>query len=116
MAQHIATLKSYYTVFASLLVLTGVTVWVAFMDLGVLNNVLALSIAVAKALLVILFFMHVRQNSQLTKLFVGVGFLWLVIMISFTLGDIFTRDRLPVPQGWQQTEAVVTISSPSSHP
>ena len=116
MAQHIASLKSYYTVFTSLLVLTGITVWVAFMDLGALNNVVALSIAVAKALLVILFFMHVRQNSQLIKLFVGAGFFWLVIMFSFTLGDIFTRDRLPVPQGWQETETIVTISSPSSHP
>lgn len=67
---------------------------------------------------IVLFFMYVRQNSQLTKLFVGASFFWLVIMFSFTLRDIFTREGLSVPHGWQQREAVVTISSSSSgsHP
>ena len=67
---------------------------------------------------IVLFLIHVRQNSQLTKLFVGASFFWLVIMFSFTVRDLFTRGRLSVPRGWPQPEAVVTISNSSSgsHP
>jgi len=60
MSDHVVPTRVYYTVFAALLVLTALTVWIAFYDLGVLNDVAALGIAAIKATLVVLFFMHVR--------------------------------------------------------
>ena len=78
MAQHIVTPKTYLQVFAALMMLTGATVWVAFIDLGALNTVIAMAIAVAKAILVILIFMHVRYSSPLTRIVVCGGVFWLV--------------------------------------
>ncbi|MFN0242622.1 MAG: cytochrome C oxidase subunit IV family protein [Planctomycetota bacterium] len=91
MSGHLVPLKIYYGIFGALLVLTGVTVAVAFVDLGPLNTVVALSIAVLKALLVVLYFMHVRYSSRLTWVFVAAGFVWFLIMIGFTLTDFQTR-------------------------
>jgi len=81
----------YYAVFAALLVGTGLTVAVAFVDLGALNNVLMLGIAVTKALLVILFFMHVRWSSRLTWVVAASGFVWLLILFGITMSDYLTR-------------------------
>ncbi len=97
MSGHIVPLKTYLAIFAILIVLTGVTVGVAFAELGLMNIVVALTIAVFKATLVILYFMHVRYESQLTWVFVGAGFFWLAILIVFTLSDVLTRDWLAVP-------------------
>jgi cytochrome c oxidase subunit 4 len=81
----------YYAVFAALLVGTGLTVAVAFVDLGALNNVLMLGIAMTKALLVILFFMHVRWSTRLTWVVAASGFVWLLILFGLTMSDYFTR-------------------------
>ena len=97
MIHHIVPQKAYFAVFIALLLLTAVTIEVAFVDLGVLNNIVALSIAVFKALLVVLFFMHVRWSNKLTQVVVASGFLWLAILVAFTLGDYFTRGLLGVP-------------------
>ena len=98
MSGHVAPKSMYYAVFAALMVGTALTVGVAFVDLGAFNNVLMLGIAITKALLVILFFMHVRYSTRLTKLTAIGGFLWLAILISLTLGDYLTRGvLLPVP-------------------
>ena len=67
------------------------TTAVAFVNLGALNAAVALGIATCKALLVALFFMHVKQSSQLTKLILIGALLWLAIMIGFTLADFGTR-------------------------
>ncbi len=91
MSEHIVSLKVYFAVFISLMFFTGLTVAVAFMDLGRMNVVLALTIAVVKALLVVLYFMHVRYSSRLTKVIVAAGIFWLAIMITLTLSDYFTR-------------------------
>lgn len=64
---------------------------IAMYDLGPLNTVAALTIAVTKALLVVLFFMHVRYSSRLTQIVVGTGLFWLVIMIALVMGDYLTR-------------------------
>jgi cytochrome c oxidase subunit 4 len=88
---HILPARLYYGIFAALMVLTAVTVGVAFVDLGALNDVVALAIAVTKAVLVILFFMHVRYSSRLTWLVVIGGFFWLGILLAMTLGDYLTR-------------------------
>ena len=65
MAEHVASLKNYLLIFATLMILTGVTIAVAFVDLGFLNTVVALSIASFKATLVVLYFMHLRHSSSL---------------------------------------------------
>ena len=95
-ATHVVPLKVYVFVFASLLVLTGTTVGVAFLDLGAFNNVVAMGIAGLKASLVILYFMHVRYATRLTALVVGSGFFFLAIMIGLTLVDYATRGWLGV--------------------
>ena len=100
MSGHIVPVKIYLAIFAILIVLTGVTVGVAFADLGLINIVVALTIAVFQATLVILYFMHVRYESRLTWVFVGAGFFWLAILIVFTLSDVLTRSWLAVPAGW----------------
>ncbi len=100
--------KLYFLVFATLMILTGVTVGAAYLDLGPLNTVVALTIAGCKTLLVILYFMHVRYSSRLTWVFAGVGFLWLAILIAFTMSDMRTRSWQPAPRGWTAT----SFSSP----
>ena len=88
---HIVPIKVYLAIFMALMVLTAVTVWVAFVDLGALNTFVALGIAGFKAMLVILFFMHVKYSSGMTKLIVGASFFWFLIMIVFTFSDYLTR-------------------------
>jgi cytochrome c oxidase subunit 4 len=84
--------KIYFVVWASLLVLLFATWGFAELDLRPFNAVVAMIIAVTKMLLIILYFMHVRYSSRLTWVFAGAGFLWLAIMIFFTLNDYFTRN------------------------
>lgn len=91
MSERITSVKTYLLVFFGLMVLTAATVSVAFFHLGYFNDVVALTIAVVKACLVVLFFMHVRHSSPLSKLVVVAGFLWLVILIGLTLSDYYTR-------------------------
>jgi cytochrome c oxidase subunit IV len=91
MSGHVAPKSLYYLIFAALMVGTGITVAVAFVDLGAMNNVVMLSIACAKALLVILFFMHVRWSTRLTWVVVGSGFFWLLILFSITMADYMSR-------------------------
>jgi cytochrome c oxidase subunit IV len=83
--------RTYYTIFAALSVLTGVTVAAAFFDLGLLNPVVALSIAVFKASLVVLFFMHLKYSSRLTWIIGGAAVFWLGILLVLLLSDYATR-------------------------
>jgi cytochrome c oxidase subunit 4 len=95
MSEHVVSKRIYYIIFTTLMVLTFLTVAVARIDLGGhLNDIVALTIAVAKALLVVLYFMHVRYSSRLTWVFVGAGFFWLGIMIVLTLSDYISRGWL----------------------
>ena len=91
MPAHITSVRTYVVVFAALMVLTVVTVTVAFQNLGVLNDIAALTIAVMKTTLVVLYFMHIRHSSALSKLVAAAGFLWLIILIAFTMSDYLTR-------------------------
>ena len=97
---HVVSIKLYAAIFAALLLLTLSTTGMAFVDLGGdLNAVVAVAIAIVKALLVILFFMHVRYSSRLTWVFVGAGFFWLLILLTLTMTDPLTRGWLsPVGQ------------------
>ena len=91
MSQHVVPVRIYLVIFATLMALTGLTVWAAFFDLGAMNAAIALTIASCKALLVVLYFMHVRYSSRLTWVFLGAGFFWLMLMIGGTLSDYLTR-------------------------
>jgi cytochrome c oxidase subunit 4 len=93
-SEHVTSVKIYLLVFAALMVFTTVTVAVAFLDLGIFNDVVALTIAVVKAVLVVLFFMHVLHSSRMTKLSIVAGFLWLAILIGLTLSDYLSRGFL----------------------
>jgi len=97
MSEHIVTKKQYSLVFGILLVLTLTTTWVSYIDLGKLNVVVALVIAVVKSMLVVLFFMHVYWSTKLNKLVVVAGLAWLSLLLWLTLTDIFTRGWLPFP-------------------
>ena len=86
------SVKTYFGVFLALMVLTVITTAVAYVDLGAgLNVVVALTIAIIKTLLVVLFFMHLLYSSRLTMLFAGAGIFWLAILLAFTLSDYLTR-------------------------
>jgi len=100
MAHQVVPPKVYLMIFATLLLLTLVTLDVAFFNLGILNTPIALTIATLKATLVILYFMHVRYAPRLTWVFAGAGFIWLVILLAFTLSDYYSRHWLPLPTGW----------------
>jgi cytochrome c oxidase subunit 4 len=100
MSEHIVPVRIYIAVFLALLILTGLTTWVAFIDLGSMNTVAALAIAVTKMLLVILFFMHVKYSPGLTRLVVLAGFFWLAILVALTLADELTRGWTPKPESW----------------
>ncbi|MGE0394711.1 MAG: cytochrome C oxidase subunit IV family protein [Vicinamibacterales bacterium] len=91
MSGHVSPKSMYYTIFGALMVFTALTVGVAFIDLGVLNFPVAIGIAITKATLVILFFMHVNHSSQLTKLIVATGFFFLVILFGLTMTDYLSR-------------------------
>jgi cytochrome c oxidase subunit 4 len=88
---HILPLGIYWAVFTALVVGTVLTVWTARIDLGHMNVVVALSIAAVKALLVILFFMHVKYSSKLVWLFAATGFLWFGLQILLTMQDFVSR-------------------------
>ena len=99
MSEHVVSRKVYFVIFGALMVGTALTVWVANFDLGTWNAVVALSIAVFKATLVVLYFMHVRYSSKLTWVFVCAGVIWLMILFAFTLSDFLTRGWVPFATG-----------------
>jgi cytochrome c oxidase subunit 4 len=99
MAGHISPKSTYYAVFAALMVGTAITVAVAFVNLGSFNFPVAIGIAITKATLVILFFMHAKYSSQLTKLFVGTAFFFLVILLGLSLTDYLSRGMKTYPGG-----------------
>lgn len=101
-APHIATPGNYLAIFSALMVLTALTVYVAFVDLGIMNTVVALGIAVLKAVLVILFFMHLKFSPSQIKLAMVAGFFWLMIMLIITAFDYVGRGMQYTPPGWQQ--------------
>lgn len=98
MAQHaVVPVRTYLLVFAALLFGTALTVAAAYADLGSLNTPVALGIALTKAVLVVLFFMHVRYGSRLVWLFAGGGFLWLGLLLALTFTDYLSRGWLGQP-------------------
>jgi cytochrome c oxidase subunit 4 len=88
---HIVPTRVYYTIFAVLMFCTYLTVQIAFFDLGAMNTVAALAIAMFKALLVVLFFMHVKYSTRLTWVVVIGGVFWLGILLTLTMTDYLSR-------------------------
>jgi cytochrome c oxidase subunit IV len=92
MSEHIVPLKTNIAVWLVLLVLTGVTAGVAFIDLGPFNTIVALVIATTKALLVVLVFMHVKYTSErLVKVVVFSALFFLFLLLGLSLADYATR-------------------------
>jgi cytochrome c oxidase subunit 4 len=95
MAEHVVPIRVYLAIFGALMVGTVLTVMAAFWDLPPpLNTVVAMTIAVLKATLVVLYFMHVRYSSRLTWVVIASGLIWLGILFALTLSDYLTRGWL----------------------
>ena len=91
MAHQVIPQKIYVLVFVTLICLTLITVDVAFYNFGFLNIYIAMTIATCKALVVVLYFMHVRYSPKLTWIFAGAGIFWLIIMFALMVSDYLTR-------------------------
>jgi cytochrome c oxidase subunit 4 len=89
--EHIVPPRIYIMVGSALLVLTGLTVFASYLEMGVFNPIVALLIAVIKATIVVLFFMHVKYSSKLTKLTVAAGLFTFMALVGMTLSDYFSR-------------------------
>jgi cytochrome c oxidase subunit IV len=109
MSHQIVPQKTYILVFLSLIGLTMLTTGVAFIDLGPFNTVVALIIAFCKMMLVVFFFMHLRQSSGLVRVALLAGFFWLALLIGLTMSDYRTRSWTPTPDAW-------STAAPPTHP
>ena len=96
----VTPVRTFVLVWVALSILTVVTYYVSTMNLGPFNVVVALGIAGFKMMLVIWFFMNVRAENPLTKLFVFAGFFWILILLVMTLGDYFSRTWMPGGKFW----------------
>ena len=88
--------KIYCRTCVALMLLLALTWSIGYVDLGMFNVIIALAIAIIKALLVARFFMHIKGSSRLLRLAATVGVIWLLIMLSLTLSDYFTRGWVPL--------------------
>ena len=93
---HIVPVRTYLLIFAALMVLLVLTFMASTWAAGIAGLVIALTIAITKATLIILYFMHVRYSEKLTWVFAFAAFLWLIIFIGGTLNDYFTRGAIEV--------------------
>ncbi len=93
MEHPVVSVKTYITIFLALMVLTALTVYVAFLDFGhgLLNDLVAMTIAVTKALLVLVIFMHLKYSARLIWLIAGSSVVWMIVMIGLTLADYKSR-------------------------
>ncbi|HYA62553.1 MAG TPA: cytochrome C oxidase subunit IV family protein [Candidatus Sulfotelmatobacter sp.] len=89
--EHIVPPRTYLAIISTLVVLTGVTVWAALIDLGRFNIVVALVIATTKASFVVLFFMHAKYSHRRTQLVIMAGIFWLALLLFMTLSDYISR-------------------------
>jgi cytochrome c oxidase subunit 4 len=91
MTSHVVPLRVYFFVFIALMVLLLLTIGAALLDLGTLSVLITLIIASTKALLILLYFMHIRYSDKIAWIYAGAGFFWLLILLVFTLSDYVTR-------------------------
>ncbi len=107
------SMRTYITVFIALMVLLAVTVLAAMVHLGEISFLIAMTIAAIKAALVVLYFMHVRFASGLTKIFVAAAFVWMGILFLFLFADFFTRDWTHMSRGWNE-QVKAHLAAPAS--
>ena len=88
--------KTYVRTCLALLALLELTWAIAYVDLGPFNLIVALAVAMAKAIVIALFFMHIKGSPRLLHLAAVAGLMWLLILISLTLSDYFTRGWVPL--------------------
>jgi cytochrome c oxidase subunit 4 len=88
--------RVYLYTCTALLALLALTWAIAYVDLGPFNLIVALAVAIAKAIVIALFFMHIKGSSRLLHLAAVAGVIWLLFLISLTLGDYFTRGWVPL--------------------
>ncbi len=98
MSDHVSPLALYLTIFGALMVLTAVTVGAAYVDLGAFNFLVAIAIACFKASLVVWYFMHVKWQSQMTKLTLATGLFTLAILLGMSLIDYASRNFTDMPR------------------
>jgi cytochrome c oxidase subunit 4 len=99
--------KTYVAVFVALMLLLALTVGISFLPfrgwhIEAIGVSIALIIAVTKATLVVLYFMHIRRGQTVAKIFIGVALFWFGILIVLTLNDYLTRGWLPLSRGWSE--------------
>jgi cytochrome c oxidase subunit 4 len=100
MSEAIVPTRIYVRAWVSLVVLLGITIAASYIHMGWLNGAVAIVIAFMKALIIVLYFMHVRYSPRLIWVFAGAGILWLGIMFSLSMADYHSRALLPAPAAW----------------
>ncbi|EKR63318.1 MULTISPECIES: cytochrome C oxidase subunit IV family protein [Leptospira] len=93
-SHHIISVKTYSIIFATLIFFTFVTVWVAGIDFGAMNVIIAMAVATAKASLVLGYFMHLKYDTIMNRVIFGSGFFFLLLLFGFSAADIFTRFKV----------------------
>jgi len=88
---------TYYIVCGALLLLVALTAWLAYVPLGPFNGPVAVVIAAIKAMLIVLFFMHVKVSSRATWLACGLGFAWLAVLFTLSMSDYVSRGAIHIP-------------------
>jgi len=88
---HIVGPATYAIIFVALLIGTALTIGASYLDMGPWNPVIAIAIAVTKATLVVLFFMHIKYSSKLMKLTVGAGLFTFLVLVGMSLSDYLSR-------------------------
>ena|ERR1041385_4217667 len=115
MSGHISPKSTYFAVFGALMLGTALTVAAAFVDFPAqMNFPIALAIAITKATLVILFFMHVKYGSRLTKLVVGTAFFFLGILLTLTFSDYLSRGWFTAPGGSTSPGSIISLTGPGT--
>ncbi|MBY0497705.1 MAG: cytochrome C oxidase subunit IV family protein [Cyanobacteria bacterium] len=114
-AGHVSPVSLYVTIFLALMVLTGVTVGAAFVNLGQFNFLVAMIIAVFKASLVIWYFMHVKYQSPLTRLTVATGLFFLAILLGMMLIDYSSKGFTPMPPPTDDDSVLGAPGAPPPH-
>jgi cytochrome c oxidase subunit IV len=110
---HITPVAVYMKTFLTLLVLMIMTIVVSYWNLGVMNNVVAMVIAITKATLVVLFFMGVKYGTRLTWLWAALGFIWFLLLFGI-LSDYYTRPWENI-RGWEEAQPMNVMPDKTSH-
>jgi cytochrome c oxidase subunit 4 len=124
MEHPVVSVKTYVSIFLALMILTALTVYVAFLDFGhgLLNDLVAMTIAVTKAMFVLVIFMHLKYSARLLWLIAGSSVVWMIVMIGLTLADYKSRDwiesKMQRGLGWvahPESEGAAPADKPAGH-